>query len=369
MSEEIIGIRVPKIGEQNIDPSRTFEVEKNKVWVSLQAEVAEPYYKTIEEELAGGAVDSAARQGLEQTLSRKGAPRTAEGIIHSPEKPNGTLLIFTPGLPGDSNVWFENKHMPLLLEKGYTVLALRHLGTKMQSGIFADDAKTIDKSSVYIHCEKRRGIEEQIGGGREEHTLEEMALEGAVAVNALGQDFEDIKFVSHSAGALHTLYAISSGAIDEKHLSKVSSLVNLSGYIGGDDEAYRTFTPEAYYRWSRQFISMGDENINVALVQQMFKSIYENRSQFPKQAMVVSVNPSNDEYVTLAGAENFQHVLRRGLVIADDTQSKEVYGGEVHDLGNLQPETLLKFVEMQYPKAKHNVSLGSGTPFASRKEK
>ncbi|KKT35758.1 MAG: hypothetical protein UW24_C0004G0031 [Parcubacteria group bacterium GW2011_GWA2_44_12] len=356
------------VPQKNTDPKFVFEVgegregkEKPPVWVRLKADLSKQYYANIYAELVegderGGEVDEAVRAELAKILLSGGQLRTAEGIMHQPNQLNGTLIVFTPGLPGDSNVWFEKNHVPILLEKGYTVLALRHLGTKAQSGVFTDEAKTTDKSSVYVNCAEREAMNEPIGGENEQN-LETMALEGAVAINAIGQNFKEIKFVSHSAGAVHTLYDFASGAIDKEHLPKVSSIINLSGYIGGDDEKYRTFTPLEYYEWCKQFINMGDANTNVALVKRMFQQVYENPSAVPGSAMVVSVNPPDDEYVTLTGAENFQQVLKRGLVIDDRTQSKELYGGDVHDLANLQPETLVRLLNMSYPKSKHTVSV------------
>ena len=334
--------------------------EHEAQWRCLTADIAESYYDKISAELAEGAVEDAARPGLESALLRQGQTRNAEGILHSPKEPNGTLVIFAPGMPGDSNVWFEKKHVPVLLEKGYTVFALRHLGTKQESGVRVNtEAGEVDKSSVYINCPERRNIPEQIGGGDEPQSLEEMALEIAVVINALGGDYKDIKIVNHSAGGVNTHYAIASGAIEAKHLSKISSIVNLSPYIGGDDDAYRTFTPDGYYEWAKQFVNMGDANTNVALVRRMFQTVYENRSAVPENTMVVSVVPQGDEYVTLKGADRFQEYFQRGLVIDDKTQSTK-YGGEKHDLANLQPDTLLRLIKMQYPKSKHKISVVRG---------
>lgn len=275
---------------------------------------------------------------------------TAEGKLFLPEgKSNDSLVLFEGGLPGDSASWLEGKHVPAFLEKGYTALVMRHLGTKT-------DAEGAEK---YVHSPERIARGQETGetaiGGTQEFSLLDIAREPAVALKALGNNFSRIVMVGHSAGALNNAYAIRE--LPPETQKKVENFVALAGYLGGVDERKENFSDlKGYYEYCRRFINMGGPEKNIEQVKTLHDRVLQDG--LPEETMVTLVNAPQDEYLPLTGAEKFQDTLGRGLRIVDETESEP----EFHNLKNLRPETLVRLAEMRYPKSKHTVSVRERAP-------
>lgn len=268
--------------------------------------------------------------------------QNAEGKLFTPQEGNDKLVVFEAGLPGDSTVWIEEKHVPYLVKNGYTVLTIKHLGTKTAT----------DRSPLYIHCPERiekgkeAGVFANIGEQRE-YTLEEIASEPSTALNAIGANFSEIFLIGHSAGSLFEAYSLPK--LEAPIRKKIRNLISLAGYVGGVEERVDKFGDlKGYYEMCRKVINMGDPEQSEKMIRGIFNEVYKNG--VPEHIMVTQVQSPHDEYVTESGAKKFQEFLGRGLRIIDETQFED----EFHDLKNLQPETLVRFLTMYYPKAKRS---------------
>lgn len=268
-----------------------------------------------------------------------------EAKFFVPEKnDNATLVLFEPGLPGDSVAWFEHNQVRTLIESGYSVFVMRHLGTRTDT----------ENADALIHCPDRvaKGValETKVIGEQKEYNLAEIAQEPALAVNAIGKYFDNIVQIGHSAGALHNAYAINH--IQPELRDKIRNFISLLGYLGGREERTQNFSDlKGYYEYCREFIRMGDAEENTKLVQQIFDEVHKNG--IPDNIMVTQVNSPQDEYIPISSAKKFQDFLGRGLSIVDQTQ----FEADFHDLKNLQPETLLRLLKMHYPKSRHSVTV------------
>ncbi len=269
----------------------------------------------------------------------------AEAKFFVPQKDNNKkLVVFEPGLPGDSVTWFETNQIQTLLKNGYTALVMRHLGTRTDT----------ERSDVLIHCPERiaRGTtpETKSIGDPKEYNLVELAEEPAMAVNTVGKNFDSIILVGHSSGALYNAYSINH--IQPALRDKITNFVSLSGYLGCEEEKPESFSNlKNFYKYCAQFIKMGDAEENTRLTQQILKEVHG--SGIPENIMVVQVNSPQDEYIPISWAKQFQGFLGRGLNITDQTQ----FETEFHDLKNLQPGTLLRLLKMHYPKSKHTIKI------------
>ncbi len=275
--------------------------------------------------------------------------KMAEGKMFYPATGQSTsLVVFEPGMPGDSVTWMEERFVLKLLEGGYTVFVLRHLGTKVT-----------EETMPYVHCDERlvkahETANAEIGENRE-YTLDEIAAEPATVLNAIGDNFEKIDVIGHSAGALHQAYALQ--FVRPEIAERVHNFIALSGYLGGVEERTQNFhNLQGYYEYCSAYINMGDPAENVKQVQAIFASVADHG--IPEHIMPILVNSPKDEYIPISGAQKFHEMIGRGLQIVDQTQYEERY----HDLRNLQPETLLKLLSMHYPKSKHTIEVSHGRP-------
>lgn len=269
----------------------------------------------------------------------------AEGKLFTPVGKNlNSLVVFEPGMPGDAVGWMEKKHVPELLREGYTVLVLRHLGTRTDT----------EYASTYIRCLERqaKAQAEQTHalGDKPEYDLETLSHEPTVALNTLGPQFRDIKMIGHSAGALFNANALAEA--DPEVREKVSSYVSLSGFVGGIDERAPAFSDiRGYFAYCAKHLNMGSPERNEVALRKIFECVYASKDTISPHTMVTQVHSPLDEYLTFRGAEKFHEFLNRGLLISDETETTP----EFHDLKALQPQTLIRLLALEHPESKHSV--------------
>lgn len=269
--------------------------------------------------------------------------KIAEGRIWCPrEKGNGKLLVFEPGMPGDSATWMEEKHVGGLVGAGYSVFVLRHLGTKTDQ----------DGSDRYVHCPER--IEKSVAndkpfiGDDRDYTVEQTAHEVSVAASALGGQYEQITLMGHSSGVLNTMYAFDE--IDPEIQAKVHQVIGLSGFVYKDKfTQYFNQTLgglKGYYELCKKYLRLGDAETNeVAANRMLEKFTKKGADALPEHVQLILLNAPNDEFLQLEGSRDFvDKVLGRGTVIRDDAQ----FTGELHGLEDMKTAQLLRMLESRH---------------------
>lgn len=333
ISAETIPGLVLLIEKERIDPAMTFKLESEQGIISEKG-------------------DSAFWVKLQDS-----AGKMVEGKFFVSGAGQEKLLVFEPGMPGDSNKWMEAKFVPELIRQGYSIFCIRHSGTKVNA----------ENSSNYLNCPERITKEEDdaaavIGKttGKTEYTIEDIDDEPRIAIEALQRNFKQIFLVGHSSGSEGIAFSLPK--LPKEITDKVRSFVSLAGYIGRYDEENDLFDKKgifnsekmkAYYEYCNRFIAMGDPAKNVELKKDVLKSIH--RLSLPENINFVFVNTPKDEYVTVESSEEFRGSASggRGLRIIDETQSEP----EFHDLKNLRPRTLSRLLEIYHPKSKHLVTV------------
>lgn len=294
------------------------------------------------------AVDTSGHpiEGRAFWIKLHGEKGEAEGKLFTPTGKNlDTLVVFEPGMPGDAVGWMESKQVPELLREGYTVVVLRHLGTKTDA----------EKAGTYIKCSERQARAQaehtHALGDKPEYDLEALSHEPTTALNALGPNFRDIKIIGHSAGALFNASAVAEA--DPEVRKKISGYVSLSGFVGGIDERAPAFSDiKGYFAYCAGHLNMGSPERNEAVLREIFERVYANKERIPSHTMVTQVHSPNDEYLTFRGAEKFHEFLSRGLLVSDETETEP----EFHDLKALKPQTLIRLLALKYPTSKHSVT-------------
>ncbi|MDO8626567.1 MAG: hypothetical protein Q7K39_03910 [Candidatus Magasanikbacteria bacterium] len=281
-----------------------------------------------------------------------------EGKLYRPaDKNTDSLIIWTPGLPGDGTTWFEEKHVPALVAEGYTVMALRHRGTRTKT----------EKAENYVHCPERQAKPAETLGEDRVVSMDDLAFEPAIALNVLGPKFFTVKLIGHSAGAPFSLHSLRHAPTV---VGKITNIVSLAGAVGGEGHFADSFPPfEEYMKYCQTRINIGDPKANMEAFYRIVEEIYQREIEIPVRArgklpeipehiMMTLVHGEGDEYLKASGEERLFTHLNRGLNINDKTQ----FEPEIHDLKNLRPETLLRLLAMHYPKAKHRATVSAREP-------
>ena len=220
--------------------------------------------------------------------------KVIEGKLFIPKTSNEMLIIFEPGMPGDSNVWMEEKFVPEFLKEKYTTFCVRHRGTKTD----------VDGSNNYISCEERikSGLDngENIIGSKEEYTVEDIAREPETALNILAPKFKSINLIGHSNGAAGHAYSLNN--LPKEITNKVRNFISLAGFISKYDKEKDFFDAEGrfngegmvqYYEYCKKFINLGDTNKNVELQKKIFNLIYNK--EIPGNINLILVSSPKDE--------------------------------------------------------------------------
>lgn len=273
-------------------------------------------------------------------------------FLPSAENDQSHLVLFTPGMPGETFCHFiEKRLVHPLLKEGYSVLSLRHLGTWMHTRL----------SRECIACPERERVgkllQQQTLGEQKPYDFRELVAEITEALRALGPSFERISLIGHSSGALGEALAFQE--VPEDVQKKIRHFVSLAGFLGGIENLrwwLRNRIMLTIYLWQCQdIIHLKSPSVNIQKLEGMFRDLY--RQTLPAHIMPIFVHSPKDELIHPFAAERYQQHNGRGLQIIDRTE--DPYH---HKLENIRAETLLSLLRMYHPNARHTVTFARRDP-------
>lgn len=276
--------------------------------------------------------------------------KKAEGKLFVPKEGVGEkLIIFEPGMPGNSTIWMDQRHAPKLVKEGYTVLILRHLGTRMTD----EKAK-----KEYLGCDERVEKGKKVMGNEEflgvegECDVEAMSHEVSTAVNNIAQNFKEVNLIGHSSGSLNVLYDFDN--IKPEVQGKIKRVVSMEGFVHKAlMDLKEKMTLEDFYAYCNGVLNIGSAERNVNKAEEMFSHI-ENQGKdlLPKETTFIQMHVAEDDYFLLGPIKDLQDKLGRGITVVNETQldEKDEVPTEPHDLGDLKTEDLLQFLTISGPE-------------------
>lgn len=273
-------------------------------------------------------------------------------FLPSEERDQSHLVLLTPGMPGETFCNFvEKRFANPLLREGYSVLALRHLGTWMHTR----------SSRECIACPERervgKALQQQTLGEQMPYDFRELVGEITEALRALGPSFKRISLVGHSSGALGEALALQE--IPEEVRQKIRHFVSLAGLVGGTEHLrwwLRNRIMLTIYLWQcQEVIHLKSPSVNIHKLENMFRDLY--RHTLPAHIMPISIHSPKDELIDPLAAERYRQHNGRGLHIVDRTEDPYY-----HRLTNIQAETLLRLLHMYHPNARHTVTFTRREP-------
>lgn len=273
-----------------------------------------------------------------------------EGALYEPIESNGKMIIFVPGMPGDSVSWFENNDLSEVLRDGYKVFVIRH------SGILVSE----DNNGL-VNNATRHNLPGHIG--KEKAEVSDWLGEPAIVLESFSN--EDVTLISHSLGGL----AVGNSIID---LSNYNQLDNLSRWINlaGVTYTLQDFEEKTKKSWEwyvdNKLAAKCSFNDNSKIVDDIGAAVKRLNDELPKALLpetfrMVSINPERDEYVPPESGINLQRKMSTGLAVLDKTVSDdyrselELRGEMVHDLPHLLPQTLMRLLKLEINKNPHTV--------------
>jgi hypothetical protein len=289
---------------------------------------------------------------------------TVEGKLHIPPGQPTRLLIYMPGFPGGGATDFEANHLAKFLKADYTVFTIRHNGSLL----------TGEHSDYYISCpprQKKAKLEQQdYLGAPTRYDIGDWLLEPFIAVEALGEVFEEIVISGHSFGGLALFYSIRELVrTGSKHLSKIKRVVSLAGATGRirqeeDDPILIQWADYLETDWARERVAIGDTLTNVERLKFAYHAIHDGQYKPPSSVQFALVIPwgdtadSTDEYINPVEALDMVVTLGRGTLIVDKTSKSDSESGELaHDMSRFTTETFLKLADFDWNPSKQIMCL------------
>lgn len=279
---------------------------------------------------------------------------SVEGKLYLPSKSNGSVVLFEPGFPGDGSTRLDKLWASKLVDDGYTIFAVRHNGTIVNG----------QYSNTYLNCserqEKAKKDSQQILGEIDSPTIADWMKEPLVALEAFTSAYQDVYLSGHSFGALAILSSIIDFAKKNAELAgRIKRFVSLAGTVGrfrGDENSpMKGWNQEIDTDAVRAKVRIGDKEGNLKTLRDSYVKIHEQSDLFPSNMDFIFIAPwgntpdSIDELVSPLEDLDMMVTLKKGYLILDQTEQADMRNGSLaHDMDNLKPDTLAKFLNKNW---------------------
>ena len=275
--------------------------------------------------------------------SFKSDGRAVEGQVFEPDQPSHKLILFCPGFPGAGATVFEQRHAASLAEAGYTLVVLKHSGTRLQG----PQAPQMINNAARLMQARANG-ETHLGGGPS--TVEDWLLEPLTALKILSEKFETIDIIGNSFGALSSMWSLT---MPDAPLTRIRTLLLMAGaqgFHGGGNPA------DVMRIWRPEFVSVTriTEKVTLNEPEQVVSAIRRCYQELPIRMKDLTLDiqlkylvVTRDELLHLPDTEEFQAAIGgRGEIIIDDLdQGYPEHNLLAHDMPDYPTENLLKILQ------------------------
>lgn len=279
---------------------------------------------------------------------------SVEGKLYLPQQPNGSVLLFEPGFPGDGSTRLDQLWASSLVENGYTIFAARHNGTIING----------QYSNTYLNCPERQEPAktkgQEILGEKDNPTIADWIKEPLVMMEAFASSHQEVILAGHSFGALATLSSLMDFAKQNPELAgRIKRFVSLAGTVGrfrSDDEApMKGWGEYVDTNANRTKVRIGDKDENLKTLRDTYVKIHEQTTLLPENIDFLFVVPwgnekgTTDELVPPVEALDMLATLGKGYFILDQKEKADEASGRLaHDMDNLKPETLVQLLDKDW---------------------
>jgi hypothetical protein len=276
--------------------------------------------------------------------------KSVEGAYYSSGN-NKKIVIFHPGLPGDSVVLFEERFVGRLLSEGYDVFVARHNGLKSIDEIkYLNNNNLVTNSINLFHNKKRIDQKTPISGNPSDWFYEPQ-----VAIDYFARQYSEITLVTHSFSGICA--ANSFIGLNKSSKSKIKKWILLSASIwklGQDDllDPARNLSFSGLRQYCDYFETIYNlsPKSNAGLLFEEIKQKLEiiNKhitDSVPENMEVIGIYPENDSLVSPEIGINFIGKLKRGIVLRDGYLPQQ--GEEPHDFKHATAENLIRIIRMK----------------------
>lgn len=274
-----------------------------------------------------------------------------EGAYYQADNNNGEVVIFHPGLPGDTVARFEENFVGPLLQEGYNVFVARHNGLKKQ-----------ENNEELFHNKKKSEGEDGIPG----QPLD-WFTEPEVSIKYFSQQNKKITLLTHSFSGITAANSFIKMTEENPAMDwaqKVNKWILASASIwdlGKDNflDPERNLTKEDMLEYCKHFASRysmdtisGPEILLQKILETLESIGLKIRDSLPEDTEVIGIYPQNDKLVSPQIGINFLNKLKRGIILRDNHAPPDE-DIDLHDFNHAEADNLLRILKMKTSKFKH----------------
>jgi hypothetical protein len=278
--------------------------------------------------------------------------KTVEGAYYQ-SADSKEIIIFHPGLPGDTVGRFEEEFVAPLLDQGYDVFVARHNGLKNEG----NDNLFHNKQRI----EKKDGISGQ---------ALDWFSEPQVSISYFSQQSKPITLITHSfagtAGA-NSFVEMSKCGTDHNPAQKVKKWILASSPIWDveDDmlDPGRNLGIDDLKKVCQFFAQKydmpedgGSDEFARKTVDVLRSIDSQISSSMPETMEIIGLYSESDKIVSPEIGKNFFSKLPRGVLLQDKYLPEDATE-DAHDLKHVRVEDLLRIIRMKTFKSKHTFNI------------
>lgn len=265
--------------------------------------------------------------------------RIVEGQVFEPDTPSRNFILFCPGFPGAGATVFEQRHAASLVEAGYTLVVLKHNGTRLQG----PQAPQMINNAARLMQARVRG-DTHLGGGPS--TVEDWLLEPLTALKTLSDKFDDIHIIGNSFGALSSMWSLTMPDAPLDRIKTLLLMAGAQGFHGPENpmDVMRIWRPE-YVSVTRitEKVTLNAPDQVVAAIRKCYQELPIRMKGLTTDIKLKYLVVSRDELLRLSDTEEFQAAIGgRGEIFIDDIdQAYPDHNLIAHDMPDYPTEKLL----------------------------
>jgi len=281
--------------------------------------------------------------------------KTVEGAYYQSGESNNEVIVFHPGLPGDTVVRFEEDFVGGLLDQGYDVFVARHNGLQ-----------NLADNEALFHNKSRVGKEEDISG----ESLD-WFNEPQVSISYFAQQEKPITLITHSfsgTAAANSFIEMAKNGVDSSPAQKVKKWIIASAPIWGVEDndildPDKNLSVEDLRNACQYFAQQYTMPVEGGVDKFLEKTLETLRlidsqigDSMPDNTEVIGIYPESDKLVSPKIGTNFFSKLPRGVLLRDKYVPEDE-SEDGHDFKSTRAEDLLRIIKLKTSKSKHTFDI------------
>jgi pimeloyl-ACP methyl ester carboxylesterase len=263
--------------------------------------------------------------------------------VFKPVTPSKKAVLFCPGFPGAGASVFEQRHAGALTQEGFAVYVIHHKGTKLDNGF----TPMMVNNSARLQ-EAYRNDEKHLGGGKAD--IAEWMIEPLEVLKTIGQEFDDIRVIGNSFGAVSALWSLTD---ESAPIEKVTSILLYAGAQATIDSVHeqsvmRYWTDDApTLPHVVQKIEFDTNKPFASVLHEVYAALPERvMLRIPEAVKLTYLVVEKDEIIPATDTDNFKAAIGgRGEIVMDTVDHGWPEAGLLaHDTPNYKTEDLLKLL-------------------------